>query len=302
VRPGDPGWPAQTAWDGLKKNVGGRLIKVTSPLQTCAESASDGACDEIFSKLRNPYYLGDEAGLTQSLGWADAWVSSPSIYAVEAETTGDVVAAVNFARQNNLRLVVKGGGHSYQGTSNAPDSLLIWTRKMNAITLHDAFVGDGCAGQQGPQPAVSIGAGAMWGHVYDAVTVKAGRYVQGGGCLTVGVAGLVQSGGFGSFSKKYGLAAASLIEAEIVTADGAVRIANECTNADLFWAIKGGGGGSFGVITRLTLRTHELPETFGAIFATLRAKSDAAYRLLIDHFVKFYSENLLNPIVSLEVV
>jgi hypothetical protein len=54
VRPGDAGWPAQTAWDELKKNVGGRLIKVTSPLQTCAESASDGACDEIFSKLRNP--------------------------------------------------------------------------------------------------------------------------------------------------------------------------------------------------------------------------------------------------------
>jgi hypothetical protein len=135
----------------------------------------------------------------------------------------------------------------------------------------------------------------MWGLVYDAVTKKGGRYVQGGGCLTVGVAGLVQSGGFGSFSKNYGLAAASLIEAEIVTADGMVRIANECTNAALFWAIKGGGGGSFGVITRLTLRTHELPETFGVTFATLRAKSDAAYRLLIGHFVKFYSENLLNP-------
>jgi len=61
------------------------------------------------------------------------------------------------------------------------------------------------------------------------VTTKAGRYVQGGGCLTVGAAGLIQSGGFGSFSKRYGLAAAGLLEAEIVTADGAVRIANACT-------------------------------------------------------------------------
>jgi len=98
VRPGDPGWPAQAMWDELNRNVGGRLIKVASPLQSCTESASGTTCDEIFSKLRNPYYLGDEAGLTQSLGWADAWISSPSIYAVEAETTGDVVAAVNFAR------------------------------------------------------------------------------------------------------------------------------------------------------------------------------------------------------------
>jgi FAD/FMN-containing dehydrogenase len=70
------------------------------------------------------------------------------------------------------------------------------------------------------------------------VTTEGGRYVQGGGCLTVGVAGLVQAGGFGSFSKNFGTAAASLSEAEIVTADGIVRIANRCTNPDLFWGSK----------------------------------------------------------------
>ena len=99
-----------------------------------------------------------------------------------ARTTEDVVAAVDFARENNLRLVVKGGGHSYQGTSNAADSLLIWTRRMNAVTLHDAFVAAGCAGRHGPQAAVTVEAGAIWGQVYDAVTTQAGRYVQGGGC------------------------------------------------------------------------------------------------------------------------
>ena len=83
--------------------------------------------------------------------------------------------------------------------------------------------------------------------------------MQGGGCTTVGVAGLIQSGGFGSFSKRYGLAAASLLEAEVVTADGMVRIANACTNPELFWGLKGGGGGSLGVVTRVTLKTHELP-------------------------------------------
>ena len=166
---------------------------------------------------------------------------------------------------------------------------------MDAVTPHDAFIGAGCEGAQEPQPAVSIEAGAMWGQVYDAVTTKAGRYVQGGGCLTVGVAGLVQSGGFGSFSKNYGLAAASLVEAEIVTADGRVRTANACTNPELFWALKGGGGGSFGVVTRLTLRTDALPDTFGAVFATIRATSDAAYRCLIARTMTFYRDNLLNP-------
>jgi len=158
--------------------------------------ASSTECEQLFQSLKNPYFLGDEVALTQSLGWVDAWTSSPSVFAVAARSAADVVATVNFARTRGLRLLVKGGGHSYQGTSNAPDSLLIWPRGMNAITLHDAFVGAGCAGHSDPQQAVTIEPGAIWGQVYQAVTTRAGRYVQGGGCLTVGVAGLVQSGGF----------------------------------------------------------------------------------------------------------
>ena len=294
-RLGDPGWPKEASWDELNRNVGGRLIKVRSPLAACANAPSSSECERLFRQLKNPYYLRDEIGLTQSLGWVGAWTSQPSAYAVIAQSTSDVVGAVNFAREHNLRLIVKGGGHSYQGTSNAADSLLIWTRRLDAVTLHDAFVGAGCAGQADPQPAVSVGAGAIWGQVYDAVTTKGGRYVQGGGCMTVGVAGLIQSGGFGSFSKAYGMAAAGLMEAEIVTADGAVRIANTCTNPDLFWALKGGGGGTFGAVTRLTLRTHILPEHFGAASITIKAGSDAAFRRLIGRIIAFYKEALFNP-------
>jgi FAD/FMN-containing dehydrogenase len=295
VRPGDPGWPTADDWSRLNDNVGGQLIKVHSPLAACAATPESPACTEVFKRLKNPYYLGDEVGLTQTLGWVDAWTSQPSVYAVAARATSDVVAAINFARERNLRLVIKGGGHSYFGTSNSADSLLIWTRKMNAITTHEAFVGRGCAGRYAPQPAVTVEAGALWGQVYDAVTTKAGRYVQGGGCLTVGVAGLIQSGGFGSFSKAYGMAAASLLEAEVVTADGMVRTANACTDPDLFWGIKGGGGGSLGVVTRLTLRTHDLPAFFGAVFATIKANSDAAYRRLIGRVIEFYAGALFNP-------
>ena len=122
VRPGEPGWPSAADWDRLSQDVGGELIKVQSPLTVCMAEPAGPDCAAILKNLKNPYYLGDEPGLTQSLGWVDAWTSRPSEYAVAARSTDDVVAAVDFARNNNLRLAVKGGGHSYQGTSNAADS------------------------------------------------------------------------------------------------------------------------------------------------------------------------------------
>ncbi len=174
VRPGDAAWPTEAQWNDLARKVDNRLLKVRPPFADCAAAADSGACARLFKALKNPYYLGDEVGLTQTLGWVGAWTSQPSAYAVAARNTGDVVAAVNFAREHDLRLVVKGGGHSYQGTSNAADSLLVWTRPMNRITLHDAFVAQGCEGQAAPQRAVTVEAGAMWGQVYDAVTTRAG--------------------------------------------------------------------------------------------------------------------------------
>jgi FAD/FMN-containing dehydrogenase len=294
VRPGDPLWPSPEKWQQLNKAVNGNLVKIESPLTACKTSADDAACNELFKNLKNPYYIGDNPALTQTSGWLNAWRSEPSVYAVAAKKTSDVAAAVNFARTHNLRLVVKGGGHSYQGTSNSADSLLIWMRAMNKIEMHDNFVAEGCAGKQSPLPAITIESGAMWLQAYTEVTTRGGRFVQGGGCATVGVAGLIQSGGFGSFSKHYGMAAAALLQAEIVTADGSVKVANACTNPDLFWALKGGGGGSFGVITKLTLRTRELPANFGAVLGKIKASSDEAYKELISKVVILYHDKLFN--------
>ena len=108
------------------------------------------------------------------------------------------------------------------------------------------------------------------------------------------MAGPVQSGGFGSFSKHYGTAAAGLLEAEVVTADGKVRVANACTNPDLFWALKGGGGGTFGAVSKLTLRVRDLREFWGAAILTVKAASDDAFRRLLRYFVGFYREHLFN--------
>ncbi|HZK91416.1 MAG TPA: FAD-binding protein [Stellaceae bacterium] len=293
VRPGDAAWPSLAHWDELRQRTGGRLIEVRSPLAVCRETPVGADCRTLFKELKNPYFIGDEVGLTQTTGWIDAWNLQESAYAVAAETTSDIVAVVDFARSHNLRLVVKGGGHSYLGTSNAPDSLLIWTRRMYDIEVHEDFVAHGS--DSAPQPAVTVGPGAIWMHTYNAVTTKAGRYVQGGGCGTVGVAGLLLGGGFGTYSKTYGTAAAGLLEAEVVTADGMVRTANAATNPDLFWALKGGGGGSFGVVSRMTLRTRDLPATVGIVIATIEARSDAAFRRLLARFLDFYRDSLFTP-------
>jgi hypothetical protein len=196
IRPGDPNWPTGTEWNELRQRVGGNLLKLESPLNVCRAAADSKACRDLFRELKNSYFIGDSPTLTQTCGWVDAWTAQPSAYAIAARNTADVVAGANFAREKNLRLVIKGGGHSYPGTSNAPDSLLIWTRPIHDIWVEDAFVPHGGAGQVGPVPAVTVGAGAIWMHTYDAVTTGAGRYVQGGGCGTV--AGLVQGGGVGN--------------------------------------------------------------------------------------------------------
>jgi FAD/FMN-containing dehydrogenase len=295
VRPSDPGWPDNAQWEALKSQVGGQLVKGTALLAACETAPKDAACAQALSNLRNPFYLQDQVSGTEVSGWLDAWTPAPSAYCVDARTPADVVAAVNFARSHALRLVVKGTGHSYLGTSNAPDSLLVRTHAMRNVQLHDAFVPMGCDAHVSPAPAVSAQAGAVWFDLYSAVTTQAGRYVQGGGCTSVGVAGLVQSGGFGSFSKAHGTAAARLLEAELVTADGSVRIANACTNPDLYWALKGGGGGSWGVVTRLTLLTSDLQQFAGGAVGKVQAKSPDAFQRLIARFIDFYHERLLNP-------
>jgi FAD binding domain len=120
VRPGDPAWPSEASWDRLGRDVGGRLVKVRSPLAACTDAPVERCLRPGLQGTEESLLPSRRDRLTQSLGWVDAWTLKASVYAVAAWTTEDVVAAVNFARENNLRVVVMGGGHSYQGTSNAP--------------------------------------------------------------------------------------------------------------------------------------------------------------------------------------
>ena len=267
VRPGDPAWPTDAQWRKLGQRVNGRLLRLHSPFDACSEDAA--ACQSVFARLANPYDIGDDPALTQTLGWANAWNTAASEWAVAAETPADVAVAIDFARRHRLRLVVKGGGHSYQGTSCSKDSLLVWTRHMNAIHLHDAFVPDGCAGFD----AAGTGSLHRRGRRLDARLPRghgASRALRAGRRLRHGrrrgpraerrVRQLLEGLRHGGGGPRRG-----------GSGDGRRRAPyRQCLrDPELFWALKGGGGGSFGVVTQLTLRTHELPETVGAVFGTI---------------------------------
>jgi FAD/FMN-containing dehydrogenase len=269
----------------LAKQVGDRLLHVHAPLQACVSDPGSPAAEAALANLRNPYAIQDAPGAFLTTGWLGAYENRHSPRAVAAESAADIVAAVEFARDREIRLVIKGAGHDYLGRSSAPGSVLVWTHRMREITVHDAFRPTGT--DQPAVPAITLGAGTRWLEAYQALAGH-GRYVQGGGCVSVGAAGgFTQGGGFGSFSRRYGTAAGNVLEAEVVTASGDIVVANAAQHADLFWAVRGGGGGTFGVVTRLTMRTYPMPDTCSAVTGTIRASGDAEFRRLIQALAGF---------------
>ncbi len=288
-------WPKRADWERLREQVGGRLVRVRSHMEVCKSNPQGNACKKAVELAQNPFYLEEQPGATQTTGWLNAWKTSTSEYVISAETAADVAAGVNFAREHHLKLVIKGTGHDYLGRNTAPNSLLIWTHNMRKIDTTDNFVPSGCPADGKGSPAVTVGAGTRWLEAYKVVSVDKGRYVQGGGCTSVGVAGgFTQGGGFGSFSKKFGTGASGMLEVEVVTADGKIQTANACQNADLFWALRGGGGSTFGVVTKMTLMTHKLPNEFGLMQRNIVARDDIAFKELVEYFVGFYRDNLHN--------
>ncbi|HMD46881.1 MAG TPA: FAD-binding protein [Acidimicrobiales bacterium] len=271
-------------WPELSRAVGGRLVRVASPLQPCLTNPGGTECAAALVASGNPFFLQDEPGGFQTTGWHGAFTARHSPYAVVPETTSDVVGAVTFARDHGVGLVLKGTGHDYMGRSSDPASLLIWTHHMRGVTVHESFAPAGSDVDAG-LPAVTVEAGTRWLEAYHAVSTR-GRYVTGGGCTSVGAAGgFTQGGGFGSFSTRFGTTAGNVLELEVVTADGEILVANATQHPDLFWALRGGGGGTFGVVTKVTMRTYDPPETMGGVFGTITARDDTTYRQLVRQIV-----------------
>ncbi|WP_218026754.1 FAD-binding oxidoreductase [Nocardia inohanensis] len=160
-------------------------------------------------------------------------------------TVSDVQACVTAAAGTGITVAARSGSHSYAGYSTPDDGLIIDVGGLDGVEVRS----DGTA---------VIGAGARLMPVY-AGLADAGRCLPAGSCPTVGIAGLTLGGGIGVLAGKYGLTCDSLVSAEIVTADGTVRTASATSEPDLFWALRGGGGGNFGVVTSFTFRTQPAP-------------------------------------------
>jgi FAD/FMN-containing dehydrogenase len=161
------------------------------------------------------------------------------------ETPADVAAALDSARRSGLAVAVRCGGHCFAGRSST-DGLLIDVSPMRSVS-----VADGTA---------TVGAGACLGDVYDALDAH-GRTIAGGCGPDVGIAGLVLGGGLGILGRRHGLTCDQLISAQVVLADGSVVECDEQRESDLFWALRGAGGGQFGVVCRFELRTVPAPRT-----------------------------------------
>ncbi|MGW0704378.1 FAD-binding oxidoreductase [Streptomyces sp. NPDC002643] len=168
----------------------------------------------------------------------------PAVIA-QCETEADVVHSIRFARELDLSIAIRGGGHSVAGMALNDGGLVIDMRRMHAVTVHPGSM------------SVRVEGGATMSHL-DRATEPYALATTGGRASTTGVGGFVLGGGSGWLERAYGLAVDNLLGVELVTADGRTVTATAAENPELFWALHGGGG-NFGVATALTLRLHELP-------------------------------------------
>jgi len=205
--------------EGLRESVRGEVI---------------GPSDDAYDEARKVF---------------NAMIDRRPAFVVRCTSTNDVIAAVNFARENELDLAVRGGGHSVPGFGTADDALVIDLAGMHDVQVDTERL---TARAQG---------GATWGIFNDATHVY-GLATTGGVVSTTGVGGLTLGGGIGYLTRGHGLSCDNLVSAEVVTADGRALTASEYENDDLFWALRGGGG-NFGVVTSFEFRLHPVAEVYG---------------------------------------
>jgi FAD/FMN-containing dehydrogenase len=203
----------------------------------------NGAIDGLRAGFAGQVMTSSDAGYEDGCKMFNSMMDREPEVIARCASTNDVVAAVNFGRENGLEVAVRSGGHSVAGLSIS-DGILI---DLAGLKMIDVDPGTKVA---------RTGGGVLWGE-FDAATQGHGLHTPGGRVTTTGVGGFTTGGGYGWTSSKYGLTCDNLVSAEVVTADGRVVTASEEENEDLFWGIRGGGG-NFGIVTRFDFQLHEL--------------------------------------------
>src|SRR5947199_504886 len=246
---------------------------------TLAPVLGEATVQELREVIRGEIVTpADDGYADASRIWTGAHDGRRPALVVRCNGASDVIAAVGFARSNDLRIAVRGGGHSVAGFSTVDDGIVIDLSPMCEVHVDPST------------RRATVGGGAVWRDV-DHETQAHGLATTGGLVSTTGVAGFTLGGGVGWTMRKFGLAADNLMAADVVTADGRLVRASESENADLLWGLRGGGG-NFGIVTQFELELHPVgPIVYaGPIFYA--ARDDAALLRLFREWSADASEDV----------
>ncbi|KAF2964205.1 hypothetical protein GQX73_g9383 [Xylaria multiplex] len=263
--PGDPGWPSSRDWSLLNKTVEGRLIPTIPLASLCHGTEYDqGECDSLkeawpFADVHvqksadflMPYFQNQSCDPFTAQD-KPCELGNYAQYSINVSTVGHVQAGIQFAREKNIRLAIKNTGHDLLGKSTGKGALSLWTHHLDTIDFIDHYNGS----SEYDGPAVRLGAGVLTSDVLAAASRNGFRVVTGT-CPDVGVAGgYTPGGGHGVFTSLYGMGADNVLEWEVVTAKGEHLVATPTAHADLYWALSGGGAGTFAVVLSMVTRVY----------------------------------------------
>jgi FAD/FMN-containing dehydrogenase len=217
--------------------------------------------ETLRGQIRGSVLEAGDNGYEQSRKVYNAMIDRKPRVIVHCADVADVIAAVRFGRETGLRVCIRGGGHNAAGLGVCDDGLVIDLSHMKHLRVDHEH------------NTVRVGGGCVWGDV-DHATHAFGLAVPSGVISTTGVAGLTLGGGLGHLTRRYGLTIDNLLEADVVLADGAFRVANMRENTELFYALRGGGG-NFGVVTSFLFQAHPVHTVIGGpMFWELGQASD----------------------------
>ena len=283
-------WPSPVEWSALNKTLSGNLIRGVPPASVCYPSEpnyNEERCAVVLSQWFNSTWHAEDPISIDYPIWANnscdpiypngtsitgdvnagkkgCTIGNYPVYAINVRTAEHVSTALKWAAKRNVRVIVKNTGHSYQGRSVGYGSLSIWTHHLRGIEYIDAFKPTNCPVDK-PLNAVRIAAGQT-GYEVQAELAKRNMVIVTGGNPDVGLAGWLTGGGHGFLSSTYGMGADNLLEATVVTPDGKTLVTNPCKNSDIFFAIRGGGGGTYGVVLEVVVKAFPSPQTTAHIF------------------------------------
>ena len=218
-------------------------------ITTSAPQLDDAQVQKLRETVRGDVILQGDPDYDTARVVYNAMIDKHPAIIVRCVNAGDVISAVNFARENGLDIGVRGGGHNVSGSSLVEGGLVVDLSRMKGVRVDPK------------RRRARVEGGATWGDV-DHATHAFGLATPAGIISTTGVAGLTLGGGFGHLSRKYGLSCDNLVSADVVTANGELVTASADENPDLFWALRGGGG-NFGVVTSLEFQLHPVHTLYG---------------------------------------